>query len=242
MRALLLLALLAAAAPARAQTLKGFERQFSKSRSDAGNKVLAALVEGTVSVMEAASKGGDGTLAGYILAAPLLPMAPSLSMEPRLMPERRVRARVMDVNDRVRAWGGELRYGWENHINVEAHWTAFLEEGAQYDLHYFGARVSGAMLAGDSGELEYGFGAAGLSGRLSRGGPEFSLAAELRPRSWAFVDARAAAAIMQGGTIGELSAGAGLRWRALELRGGYRALAGPFRVLGGPELGVGLRW
>lgn len=246
MRRAALAALLLAAAPASAQKLKGFEGQFGKGATDAGAKVLGAMFEGMAKVAEAGERAGQqgftGNVAADILLIPFYPLAAATRNDRRLMPERRLRAHVVHVDDRVRGWGGEFRYGFENHLNAEAHWTAFLEEGSQYDLHYFGARVSGDLVTGDWGDFVYGLGFGALSGTLHRGGPEFSLGTEVRPRRWVFVDARAGATFMEGGTVGDLSAGAGVRWRAVELRAGYRALAGPFRTLGGPQLGVGLRW
>ena len=241
MRTLALTALLAAA-PASAQRLKGFEGQFIKP-SDAGAKLVEGWVGATALVAEAAAKSGESLSAvGYMVMLPFLPMALSLEMPPKDMHEHRLRASVHHIDDRVRGWGGEYRYTRENHLAFESFWSAYLEEGATYDLHYIGARALGDIAEWERGSLEYGFGVAGLAGRNHRGGPNISLGGELRPwRRFFFLDAHAGAVILEGGTLGDLRAGAGLRWRRAEVRAGYKVLAGPFTPLGGPELSLAVR-
>lgn len=228
-------------APASAQRLKSFEKQFT--RPDAGNSVVAGYVGATAAVAEQADGAGDALSAvGYMMALPFFPMALALDMPPKEMSEHRLRAFGQHVDDRVRGWGGEYRYAHEKHISFEAFWTAYLEEGSLYDLHFIGARALGDLIEGEKGVLEYGFGFAGLAGRNHRGGPDISLSGELRPwRRWFFLDAHAGAVILEGGTLGDMRGGAGLRWRRAELRAGYRALVGPFKTLGGPEIGLAVR-
>jgi hypothetical protein len=232
------------AAPASAQRLKGFEGQFLKGASDAGAKVLEKTLEATARLAEASAETGSSApaqLAGDVLLLPFYPFGVATSMDRRPRGEHRLRAFGQHVDDRVRGWGGDYRYSAANHLHYEASWTAFLEEGALYDLHLVGARVLGDLHAEPALRVEYGLGVAGLAGRRHRGGPEFSLGGELAPRRLVFLDAKAAAVILEGGTLGDFRAGAGLRWRHAELRAGYRALVGPFDTLGGPELGFSLK-
>lgn len=241
MRALALTALLAAA-PASAQRLQAFEKQFTRN-SDLGQKAVAGLAEASLRTAEAELDDGQfPTAAGLILLAPVYPFILSLDMDPRERVEHRLESSGQHIEDRVRAWGGRYRYSAHNHLAAEAHWTAYLEEGALYDLHYFGARAVGDLVDDERWTLEYGFGVSFLAGQRHRGGPDFSLGGELRPWKWLFLDARAGAVVMEGGTLGDLRAGAGLRRRGEilggELRAAYRALMGPVRRLGGPEIGL----
>lgn len=236
----LALAAIVAAAPASAQRLGGFEKQFVRKASAAPAPPPASASPDPSSSYSAAESQAAGDALYFLLKLPLLPFAYALGEPERARGRHDVSAAVHHIEDRVRGWGGAYRYSGRKHAGFEAHWTAYLEEGAQYDLHYVGARAIAELLDHEHWSLDYGLGISGLVGSLGRGGPDFSLATEYRSGR-CFVDARAGAVIMEGGTLGELRAGAGLRWGDAELRAGYKALVGPFDTLDGPEIGLRLR-
>jgi hypothetical protein len=235
------------AAPASAQRLKGFEGQFLKAGAEAGGKALGAVAEAAGRVQSAAADSLNPLqplaqeFYGAVLKVPLIPYALALEQERRPRGRHRLDAFTHHIDDRVRGWGGSYRYSTASRIGWEAHWTAYLEEGAQYDLHYVGGRAVAEFVDGPVWSLDYGLGVSGLVGRLGRGGPDFSLGAECRPFPPFFLDAKAGAVVMEGGTLGELRGGAGVRWRDAELRAGYKALVGPFDTLAGPEIGLRVR-
>lgn len=242
MRSLALAALLAAA-PASAQKLKGFEGQFNKA-PDAARKVVDALVETSAKLYQAGLEHGNPAamdMAGRVLTLPFLPFMRASDLPRRPRGEHRLSSSGHHIEDRIRGWGGAYRYAAENRLSYEAEWMAYLEEGASYDLHLVGARAVGDLVADEAATLEYGLGVGGLLGRRHRGGLDISLGGELRPARRLFVYGRAGAVVLEGGTLGDLRGGAGVRVGRLELRAGYRALSGPFSTLGGPELGLTVR-
>lgn len=243
MRRAALAALLFTASPASAQKLKGFEGQFDKA-PDAARKVVETFVETTAKLYEAGLEHGNPVateLANQVLSLPFLPFMRALQLPRNPRGVHRLSSTGHHVDDRVRGWGGAYRYAAENRLSYEAEWTAYLEERALYDLHLVGARAIGDLVSDEAYVLEYGLGVGGLLGRRHRGGLDVSLGGELRPAHRLFLYGRAGALLLEGGTLGDLRAGAGARVGRFELRAGYRALSGPFNVLGGPELAAAVR-
>ena len=246
MRLLIPAVLLLASIPASAGRLGSFQKQFhGTGTADA----TGAVVE------HGGSKGEGAELLAYVLA---IPFAYSLDMTPEGYARwpyddahcgdigekplsMRFESYYHRVGDGVGGPGGRWRLDSEKHVGLEVFWTHYRERGEE-DLNYLSASAHGDVYRDEYLRTGYQLGLAALSGRLTRLGPRVAVEAESYPLKPVFFDARVAGSFIDNGPLGELGAGAGVSWKSMSARFGWRALMGPFRTLDGPDAAFAVRF
>ncbi|MDX6770765.1 MAG: hypothetical protein SF051_14615 [Elusimicrobiota bacterium] len=152
----------------------------------------------------------------------------------------RFEAHAQRTGDDAGGWGGRYRYDSERHVGAEGFWTQYRRRGAE-DLHYLHAVTRGDLWREEQWRVEHQAGVGALVGRLNRLGPRAGLAFESFPAKPWFLEGAAGGAFASGGVIGDLRAGAGVASGRLQLRLGWRVLAGP-AWLSGPDAALTLRY
>ncbi len=153
----------------------------------------------------------------------------------------RVEPRCHRTGDDAGGCGLRARVDDETHVGLDAAWTRYRERGAA-DLDYLTAAARGDALREDDVRLEYRFGLSGVAGRLNRPGGLAGLELESYPLRPLRFDAGLTAAFLDGGTLGDFSAGASYVGGRLESRLGWRLLTGPLPDLSGPEFSLTWRF
>lgn len=150
------------------------------------------------------------------------------------------------VPERVRGVNLEYQVMHKNRLGAYGQWTRFREDlGFTTDqLDLFGVSATANWLQWPDQLLTFGMGIKTLDGRHTRNGPDFSLMWMSFPNNPFSVDLGVSYAILAGDGavrgLWDLRGRAGVFYRWIHFRAGYRSLRSPGAHLSGPEVSVGV--